>query len=155
MSKRWNITVLTLIALMALVLFGCSGPDVAAGRAAVNRAKAEVSALQAQVANLTEIAEASNNETIKAAALAAQNALKVAEAKIPEMEAALKNLEDSTPAWKAALLFAIPYVPRAALLIPGVAAIPGAGPLLEMLARLVSNAAWLTTATKKQKQEDV
>jgi hypothetical protein len=154
--KRWwpEVMLLSAVALLLTVLCGC-GPDVEKARQAVAAAKKEVTDLQVQVQSLTELAERTGNENIRTAAIAADQALRLAAAKIPEMEAALKNLEGATPAWKVALGFALPYVPRIALLVPGLAAIPGVGGILEALARLVANAAWMTTATKKQKAEDV
>lgn len=141
------------IALLLITLCGC-GPNVGQARDTLALAKKEVAELKVQVQSLTDLAERTGNENIRTAALAADQALKLAEAKIPALETALKDLEGATPAWKVAVGFALPYIPRLALFVPGLAAIPGVGGVLEMLARLVANAAWMTTATKKQKQED-
>lgn len=154
MKKRCKLLLLSMTALMALALYGCSGPDVATARAAVERARSEVVEMRKQVDVLQQIAQESGNEKFKAAAIAAENTLKLAEAKLPEMEAALKNLEDSTPGWKAAVIFAIPWIPRVALLIPGVAAVPAAGPILQWLARIIANSSWALAATKEHKKED-
>jgi hypothetical protein len=153
--KRWWIEgVLLAVSALCLIILSSCGPDVAQARKELQRASEEVTALQSQATELRALADKTGNEQVKAAATALEDALKLAQGKVSQMETTIKNLEDSTPAWKAALMFAIPWIPRVLLLVPGAAAVPAAGPILQWLARLVANGAWSLSATKEHKAED-
>jgi len=153
-THDWKFSLVAFLLSLALtgtalmVLSGC-GPTVAQIRQQIEDAKKTVETLAEASAQLQEMAENTKDPNIIKAVASAQAALELAKAEIPKLEKALEEADQGAPWWTVIGGLVLPWLPRLASLIPGL------GIAAEPIARLVAEMLWRTTATRKQKDDDV
>lgn len=166
--KTHKLSTLWMIALLAVVLQGCSlnsSVDLRQAEQQVQTvdeklalAKVTIDQLNAQLEEAKRILDATGDANAAKAVAVLSSAVVQAKLAIPRLEEAsavahdslakLKEQGDTAPLWKVLGTVALVALPKVLTFIPGI------GPLAAPIANIISSIGWAFMATKKQKEED-